>query len=125
MVSIRELIESDLGVTLEGDDFGLPVELIDSDGVEYTDLMGQVLLDTRGTDPDTGMPIVVGEPNVSLRISSLTRVPVAGERWIVKIPTVPSKTATLVPFLMSEVRPPELGGSIGFIKLFLQLAEQS
>jgi hypothetical protein len=131
-INLREQVENDLSVTVEGTDWGLPVTLISPDGITQTlkkdstdRLQGQVLFDTRGADPETGMPIVVGEPNVSLRISSLDREPLAGERWAVKIPLSPSITAPLVTLLMSEVRPPERGASIGFVKLFLQNAIQS
>jgi hypothetical protein len=137
-MSLRELAESDLAVTLESqDDWGLPVELIDPDGVEYTTsanssdplnpdpLSGQILYDQLKVDPDTGEPITVDNPIVSLRRSSLTRVPENGERWVAKIPTDPSLTASLETFITSEVRPYGGGQSIGFIKLYLQRIEQS
>ena len=54
MPNLRELAESDLGTTLEGD-FALPVELIDPDGVKQS-LVGQVLYDTVEFNPETGEP---------------------------------------------------------------------
>ncbi len=135
-MNLREQCEQDLSITLEGD-FGLPVELVSPDGIEYKfsanspdplnplSIMGQVLYDTVRADPDTGEPITVNEPIVSLRRSSLDRVPVSGERWVVKIPTTPSLTAELEPFILSPTRPPAGGASIGFIKLYLQRISQS
>lgn len=122
MPNLRELIASDLGTTLEGD-FALPVELIDPDGAEQS-LVGQVLYDTTTLDPDTGEPVTVSNPIVSLRRSSLNRIPLAGESWVVRIPTTPSTTAPLEEFLMSKIKPPAGGASIGYIKLYLSRVEQ-
>jgi hypothetical protein len=117
MVNIREQIEVDLETTLEGD-FGLPIELIAPDGVEYTGLTGQVLYDSVDeNDVFSGHPVAV------LRISSLTRVPIDGENWAIKIPESPSTTATLVTYLLDK--PIMHGKSIGFIKLYLTKSEQS
>ena len=52
MVNLRELAESDLAISLEGD-FGLPVELIDPDGVKYDSVNGQILYDQVRADPAT------------------------------------------------------------------------
>lgn len=122
MPNLRELIESDLGTTLEGD-FALPVELIDPDGAKQT-LVGQVLYDTITLDPETGEPITANNPMVALRRTSLTRVPVAGEKWIVKIPTDPSATAPLEEFMITGDRPPDGGRSIGYIRLHLMRVVQ-
>jgi hypothetical protein len=120
-----------LGKSLEGD-FGLPVELITPDAViintrqsDLTPLVGQVLYNSKDVDVDTGLPIVVNNPVVTLRRSSLSRVPVAGENWVVKIPKNPSETDTLIDFGLDPSRPPEGGQSMGFIKLYLRLIEQS
>lgn len=121
MVNIRELAESELEYTLEGD-FGLPVELIDPEGVLYDGLSGQVIYDTIVEDSD-GSSVVIHKPVVSLRRSSLTRVPFDGEKWSVKIPITPSTTATKKTYLLD--RPSEDGGSIGFIRLYLIEAQQS
>jgi hypothetical protein len=121
---LRETIEADLLETLESE-YGLPFELIDPDGVTYTksandataDLVGQILFDTIVEDPETGQQIVVHNPVVSVRRTSLTRVPQNGEKWIVKIPTVPNYTAAKTAFMFE--RAIEDGGSIGFIQLYL------
>ena len=131
MPNLRELAESDLDTTLEGD-YGLPVELTDPDGVIYTTkkdstdlLMGQILYDTVLVDPATLEQMTVNLPIVSLRRSSLDRIPLAGETWHVRIPVTPSLTATKVDFLISGDRAHGGGASIGFIKLYLQKATQS
>jgi hypothetical protein len=130
MVILREIIESDLATTLEGD-FGLPVVLIGPDGVTYdtsfndpsTPLLGQILYDTRVDIPETGQEIIVHKPVVTLRRTSLERIPISGEKWIVKIPIVPQFDAPKVSFSLEN--PTEDGGAIGFIRLYLMELEQS
>lgn len=116
-MNIREQIESDLETTLEGD-FNLPVELIDPDGVVYDNLLGQVLYDSVDENE-----MLSGKPVVTLRISSLTRVPLAGENWAVRIPQNPSTTDTLVTYILDKA--PSHGRSIGFIKFYLTKTVQS
>ena len=123
MGGLREKIEADLETTLEGD-FGLPVTLKSPDGVEDT-LMGQVLYDYVKENPDTGGEMVVNKPVVTLRISSLLRVPVNGEKWFIKIPGAPSETAPLVEYMFDGDHPIEGGKSIGFIRLYLRKIEQT
>lgn len=130
-MNLRERAESDLSQSLEGD-FGLPVELIDPDGEiintrqsDDSTLKGQVLYNSKDVDIDTGLPIVINRPVVTLRRSSLSRIPVAGEKWIVRIPKNPSETDTLIDFALDESRPPETGQSIGFIKLYLRTTQQT
>lgn len=121
--NLREQAETDLAVTLEGD-FGLPVELTGPDGLTQS-VTGQVLFDHRELNPDTGEEIVIAEPVVTLRRASLSRIPQPGETWFVKIPQTPSTSATLAPYVINRDRPPEGGGSIGFIRLYLQKARQA
>jgi hypothetical protein len=130
-MNLREQAEADLAKSLEGD-FGLPVELITPNAAiintrqaDSSPLVGQVLYNSKDVDVDTGLQIVVNRPVVTLRRSSLSRIPIAGEKWIVKIPINPSETDTLIPFVLDESRPPEGGQSIGFIKLYLRAIQQS
>jgi hypothetical protein len=116
-MNIREQIETDLETTLEGD-FELPIELVAPDGVEYTGLKGQVLYDSVDENE-----VFSGHPVAVLRISSLTRVPISGENWEVRIPESPSTTASLAPYILDK--PVMHGRSIGFMKLYLTKAEQS
>lgn len=122
-INLRELAESDLSISLEGD-FGLPVELIDPDGVKYDGISGQVLFDVESVNPET-LEVTVIERIVSLRRSTLTRIPLDGERWVVRIPTTPSTTAELEDFVLSEDRPSSGGASIGFIKLYPERIAQT
>lgn len=129
--NLRELAESKLSITLEGR-WALPVILVTPDGDIISEslnddlgLRGQIKYDTVVTNPETGEETVVNEPVVSLRISSLSRVPKAGEKWAVRIPTTPSVSATKEDFLIGTDRPPEGGSSIGFIRLYLRRAVQS
>jgi hypothetical protein len=130
MTSLREKAESDLGTTLEKE-WSLPVVLKGPDGKIYDTsandgerLGGQVLYDIVRLSPDTGNNIIVNKPVVTLRRTSLERVPQAGERWIVQIPVRPSETAEMEDFILDPDRPPEGGASIGFIRLYLRRAVQ-
>ena len=124
-MNLREQIETDLSETLEdSDEFGLPVILVDPDGVVYSAVYGQILYDTRRID-EVGIEVLEHVPVVTVRRSSLTRVPLASEknRWLVKIPTTPSLTATPTTFLLGHAS--EDGGSIGFLRLYLTKTVQS
>lgn len=128
--SLRAELESDLSDTLENE-WGMPVVLIAPDGTQYatsandptgaTSLAGQVLYDQVRMTPE-GNVVVVNEPVVTLRLSSLSRVPLANENWILQMPISPLTGAPLVSFLLSHTRAPERLGSIGVIKLFPQIA---
>ena len=120
MSYLREIIERDLGTTLEGD-FRLPVVLIAPDGSQQT-VNGMIVYETASIDERTGQPVIVHQPAVTVRISSLTRVPVAGETWAVRIPTAPSYTGTKTTFYAREFVD---GRSHGWIQMTLIRAEQS
>jgi len=115
-MSLRELIESDLATTLEGD-YALPVVLVSPSGVRY-EVTGQVLYNSIDENEH-----FTNSPVVTLRISSLARVPAAGENWAVRIPQNPSEDDTLVTYILDK--PPVHCRSIGFIKLYLTKAIQS
>lgn len=115
-MNLRELAEQDLEVTLEGD-WSTPVALVAPDGAVYSDLRGQLLHDLVRMNMETGERMVNREPIVSLRRSSLPRIPRAGETWLVTLPDGQ--------YILSPVRPPEGGESLGFIRLYLQAVEQS
>lgn len=129
-MNLRVQVESDLEFTLEGD-WGLPVVLVSPDGVEQSksknnpdeDLKGQILYDHRSIDQETGLEILVNTPVVTLRVSSLDRVPQDGEVWEMLFPVVPDPDAPKERFILIG-RPPEGGASIGFIRLYPQLPEQ-
>lgn len=100
----------------------MPVTLIGPDGVRQSNLLGQVLYDIVRLNPETGEEVVVETPVVTLRRSSLARIPQAGEKWLVEIPVTPSTTATTEQYTLGK--PPEGGRSLGVIRLYLQKIEQ-
>ena len=119
-----------MGRTLEGE-YKLPVVLIDPDGVTHDTslndslpLGGQVMFDSAVLNPDTGDVLVTANPVVTLRRSSLSRVPEAGETWVVKIPLSPVDGAAMNDFVIDPSRSIEGGRSIGFIRLYLRKAVQ-
>jgi len=124
-VNLREDIEAGLALTLEDPDgYGLPVILIDPDGVEYDDIEGQIVYESISTD-EAGNEVIDHRPVVTVRRSSLVRVPLATDAplWACRIPITPSRTATKGTFLIEQ--PAEDGGSIGYISFRLTRAEQS
>ena len=123
VTNLRERAEADLAVTLQGE-FALTVQLTDPDGI-ITTADGQVLYDTVTMNPETGETVVANNPIVTLRRSTLSRVPEPGEAWLIKIPTTPSTTAELEDFIIDSDRSPEGGRSIGFIRLYLRRVQQS
>ncbi len=122
MENLRAAIEQDLGESIEGE-FGLPVVLTSPDGATQQ-LTGQVLYYSRRENPATGEIVVVNQPVVVLRISSLDRVPAAGERWLVSIPTSPQAGATSQTFIFTADRSPEHGTDIGFMRIYPHRIEQ-
>jgi hypothetical protein len=124
MVNLRELAETDLGVTLEGE-YGLPINIIFKDGSKQLDIEAQVLYSSISTDPTTLAPIIVEEPVVSVRRSSLDQIPVAGDTAVFQIPNEPRRDADKDDYILSKTRAPEKNRSIGFIRYYLQRANQS
>lgn len=122
-INLRELAESDLSATLEGE-FGLPVILTDPAGAQQT-VEGQILYDRFELDPETGNPVVDVSPIVTLRRASLNPVPQDGEKWFIEIPVTPSRTAATESFVFTPDKALNTGGSIGYMKLYLQKVEQT
>lgn len=123
-MNLRAQAEADLAVSLEDiTGFGLPVELITPDG-EVIEAVGQVLYDSTITN-EMGLETIVHKPVVTLRRSSLSRIPLSTDRprWACRIPGTPSPDADLVTYIVET--PTEGGGSIGFIRLYLTRAEQA
>lgn len=123
-MNLRNLIESDLATTLEGD-FAQTVNLIDPDGVRHDGLLGRVQYDTVRINPETGEEMTVNLPVITLRRSSMARVPQAGENWLIEYPESPITGAAMIQRVLTATRPPEGGRSIGFIRLYPQEVEQS
>lgn len=128
--NLRKLTESVLATSLESA-WGLPVELTSPDGITQTlsandgeTLVGQVLSSSLDSDPETGATLLTDKPVVTLRISSLDRVPLAGENWFIKMSMIPDPAATKEDFMMSADRPPFRNESIGFVKIYCQKVTQ-
>jgi hypothetical protein len=124
-MGLRAQLENDLAESLESPaDWGLPVILIDPDGVEYTPVNGQVLYDTVSED-EQGLRVVQHKPVVTLRRTSLTRIPLPSEknRWIVKMREGPLPTSSMRTFVIGGVS--EGGDSLGIIRLYLHGTRQS
>jgi hypothetical protein len=127
MENLRAAVEKDLYDSVEGE-WKMEVELTSPDGERQIysknnpteKLGGQVLYFSSRENPETGETIVVNNPVVSLRISSLDRVPQAGENWYIKMPISPIEGAEKVSFVFTPTRSPEHGTDIGFIRIYPQ-----
>ena len=103
-----------------------PIELIDPDGIVYnTDNETgqplrslQTLYDRRDENPDTGEPITVHEPVISIARSSLSRIPQPGEKWSIKFPLDPTDETTLSNYVFDSDRSIGEGNSLGFIRIY-------
>jgi len=115
-VNLRERVVRDNKKFLEGV-WGLPVELTGPAGAKQSDLRGQVIYHSFTEDPDTGARVISDMICVSLHRLSLTRIPVAGERWQVRVPSFPNESAPLIDYLVTDLAPQD-GQSIGFIRLY-------
>lgn len=123
-MNLRVQAEADLAVSLEDiNGFGLPVELVSPDG-EVIEAVGQVLYDSTITN-EMGLETIIHKPVVTLRRSSLSRIPLPTDRprWACRIPETPSPDADIVTYIVET--PMEGGGSIGLIRLYLTRAEQA
>ena len=129
--NLRAQIEADLYESLEGE-WKLPVELTSPDGEtqiysanDPDELLGgQVLYFSRRENPETGEVMIVNQPVVTLRMSSLDRVPADGETWYIKMPISPVEGAPMRSFVFTATRAAEHGTDIGFIRLYPQRVEQ-
>jgi len=131
MENLRAQIETDLYESIEGE-WKVEAELTSPDGVTQIysknnpteKLGGQVLYFTRSLNPETGEAIIVNEPVLTLRISSLDRVPANGENWFVRMPTSPQAGAPKENFVFTSDRAKNAGTDIGFIRMYLQRADE-
>jgi hypothetical protein len=127
MENLRHRIEHDLGQSLEGE-WGVPFELTSPDGQiqRYSlnqpgeQLVCQALNFSRRENPSTGETMVVDQPVISVRLSSLIRVPSAGETWYIKVFWSRVGLGSDMKYLFSSDRAPEHGTDIGFMRMYLQ-----
>lgn len=132
MANLRKRANNILKLSVENTAvFGLPVELTDPDGNVYTttndgrELAGQALFHRTTVNPDTGVGMIVVKPVLTLRRSSLTRIPVEGEVWFVKMPDEPDPGATKKDYILDQSQAIEGGASVGIIRLYLKETVQS
>lgn len=131
MENLRAQIETDLHESLEGE-WGMPVELTTPDGETQTHsinnpdelLKGQCLYFSRQENPATGEMMIVNQPVVTLRISSLIQEPLAGETWYIKFPKSPRVGASMLSWVFTPTKAPEHGTDIGFIRIYPQRVDQ-
>ena len=112
MENLRAAIEADLADGIEGE-FAIAISLLSPDGVRYTE-RGIFSTTSKRIDPSTGETVIVETPVLTLRTSSLTRVPVAGEKWHVFVNSAH--------YVIGSDRAPEKSG-IGFTRFYLQSLE--
>lgn len=139
MGNLRLRMEQDLGTILEDytNGFALPVILKspntgltqeysanDPDTPRTIPLTGRVVYASFDFNADTGMPMRVDNPIVTLRTSSLDEVPQAGEIWAVEIPEKPDPAADKKTLLMTLA--PRTGDSYQWVQLVLsELLQES
>ena len=119
-MGLRELAEEDLAFPM--DDWGVPVVMFAPDG-ERHEAVGQVFSDSLRFNPDTGQEIVVFNPTVVFRRSVMTRIPLPGETWLLRLAVDPG--GEIEDYVIDPTRPPEAGRTIGYIKFYLRRAEQA
>ena len=131
MTNIRRLIESDLAQIIEGG-FAIPVILIAPNGERITHntdgkpLAGRVLFSHKEIDLETGEPVIVYNPTVTLRESALPQVPKNNdEKWLVQIPSGPTADAPLKSYLIDPANVIKTGRNLGTITFFLVEVENS
>jgi len=128
MTNLRSLLEKDLKDTLEKE-FSTPVALISPQGervektVDGSPLCGRVLWSHKETNPETGEPVIVPTPVVTLRTSSLPQVPKSGEVWAVIIPESVQENAPLKNYVTDASGVVEDVKNFGYINIFLIEAE--
>ena len=124
LVNLRALAEKHLAVTLEGQ-WAIEVDLIGPDGKKQLGLKAQVLYDRIEQNPSTGQPVIVNEPVVTLRYSSLNPAPASpNEKWMISMPVSPVEGAAKEDFVLDPSRAIEGGRSIGFIRLYPKKVRQ-
>jgi hypothetical protein len=121
--------ERDLGDTIEGE-FGVPVTLISPDGetvnttADGRPLLGKVRWSQPEVNPETGVAVAVPNPVVTLRRSSLSRVPATGENWGVIIPSGPRPGAEPAAYTLDADYAIEGGQTLGKVRLPLVKTKQ-
>jgi hypothetical protein len=114
---VLDMMEQDLGTTIEND-FASPCSMVDPNGNVITVSANGGPLYARFTDDyvsagESGEAIIIKDPMIIMRISSLSRVPVGGEKWSF----CNLRTGKLY-VIDGNTKVPERADSIGFIRLY-------
>jgi len=121
------MMERDLGEMIEGP-FAVLVELLPPGGAWIrTSLRGGPLhgLWTNAYfDTEGGEQVVVNEPCLCLRRSSLSRIPLHDEKWALRVQDTPGIQAMAM-YVLSTDKVPKSDMSRGIIYLFPQAVSQS
>lgn len=121
---VLDMMETDLGITIEAD-FASRCSMVDPDGNVITTSVHGGALSARFTDDyvstgQSGEAIIVKDPMIIMRISSLARVPKGGEAWSF----CNLRTGKLY-VLDGQTKVPERADSIGFVRLYPRQVTQS
>jgi hypothetical protein len=119
-MDLRSIAERDLANPMR--DWGTSIVLCDPDGVVH-EVVGQVFANSVRLNPDNGSEVVVYDPRIILRYSTLDRAPISGEVWHVKTSLAPGRP--IQNFSIDPSRPIEGGHTIGYLKIYLREVEQS
>ena len=132
MENLRAEIEKDLAFSIEND-WGSVVELTTPEGQTQKfsmndprkKLKAAIRYFTSKEDPVTGGTIIVNQPVVTFRISSLIRIPDDSEKWFIKMPISPVANAPMESFTFTGDRFATHGTDIGFINVYPHRVEQT
>ena len=133
MESLRETAEKDLYDCIESE-WGSVIEIMSPMGVTQrysannpTELLkGSVRMYSRRENPETGEPVVVDQPSVTVRISSLTTVPHAEDtdNWIIRFAPSPVHGTLLKSYTFTIDTAAEKGTDMGILKLYIHEISQ-
>lgn len=124
MGNLRVEAEADLGEILETE-FGQTIKFTDPDG-NYFEVQGRFDEYPQRENPDTGAGfVIVAIASVSVRASSMARIPKPAENWFIQAQRIPTETAPFESFMMTPDQAPEDATRLGWQTIFLQKAEQT
>ena len=132
MENLRAEIEKDLSFSIEND-WGSVVELTTPEGQTQKFSMNEPLKKLKAAiryftskeDPVTGGTIIVNQPVVTFRISSLIRIPDDSDKWFIKMPISPVVGAPMESFVFTGDRFATHGTDIGFLNVYPHRVEHN
>jgi hypothetical protein len=130
-MSLRENVSSDMK-RLNQRDWGLLIILIAPDGTvqDKDEITGEPLKtimtnsDFVSEVPDTGEDMIVETPSAKIALTSLSVIPESSDsNWYMNLQLQPN--GPLINFLVTGMRAPQGGASVGYIILYGGEVEQS